>query len=110
GMDSVARFLNMQVRAGTPLESLDMALIVHGGAAKDLLTDAAYRERFEVDNPNTGLLGGLAKAGVTIYLCGQTASYRGFAPGDLNPAVTMALSAMSAHVQLQSDGYTLIPF
>jgi hypothetical protein len=32
------------------------------------------------------------------------------APGEFNPAVTMALSAMSAHVRLQSEGYTLIPF
>lgn len=110
GIDSVARFINMQVGAGTPRENLDVVLIVHGGAAKDMLTDAAYRERFDVDNPNTALLAGLSKAGVTIYLCGQTAAYRGYARDDLNPAVTMALSAMSAHVQLQSEGYTLIPF
>lgn len=110
GIDSVARFLNMQAQAGTAPGTLDMALIVHGAAIKDLLTDAAYRERFGVDNPNTGLLSGLSKAGVTIYLCGQTAAARGFGSEELSPAVTMALSAMSAHVQLQSEGYTLIPF
>lgn len=110
GIDSVARFLNMQARAGTPSDSLEMALIVHGAAIKDLLTDAAYRERFGVDNPNTGLLAGLADAGVTIYLCGQTAAARGFGRDELSPTVSMALSAMSAHVQLQSEGYTLIPF
>jgi hypothetical protein len=32
------------------------------------------------------------------------------APEEFNPAVAMALSAMSAHVRLQSEGYTLIPF
>ncbi len=110
GIDSVARFLNMQARAGTSPESLEVTLVVHGAAAKDLLTDVAYRERFNVDNPNTELIAGLASAGVKIYICGQTAVHRGFQREDLNPAVTMALSAMSAHVQLQSDGYTLIPF
>jgi len=47
---------------------------------------------------------------VVIYLCGQTAAYRGFAAEELSPVVTMALSAMTAHVRLQSEGYTLIPF
>ena len=110
GIDSVARFLNMQARAGTASDSLEMALIVHGAAIKDLLTDAAYRKRYGVDNPNTGLLAGLADAGVTIYLCGQTAAARGFGGDELSSTVSMALSAMSAHVQLQSEGYTLIPF
>ncbi|MBN7797809.1 DsrE family protein [Parahaliea mediterranea] len=109
-IEALARFLNMQARAGTKPEQLEVALVVHGAASRDLLTDAAYRERFGTANPNTGLLKGLAQAGVSIYLCGQTASYRGFGPELLNPAVDLALSAMSAHVQLQSEGYTLIPF
>ena len=110
GLESVARFLNMQARSGTSMDQLDVAVIVHGRAAKDLLTDAAYQSRFGMSNPNTGLLAGLEKAGVTIYLCGQTAAYRGFDDKELNASVTMALSAMTAHVQLQTEGYTLIPF
>ncbi|MEP4486025.1 MAG: DsrE family protein [Halioglobus sp.] len=110
GLESVARFLNMQARSGTPMSQVEMAVIVHGKAAKDLLTDTAYQSRFGISNPNTGLLAELDKAGVTIYLCGQTAAYRGFGGEELNASVTMALSAMTAHVQLQSEGYTLIPF
>ena len=110
GLESVARFLNMQARSGTSMNQLEMAVIVHGRAAKDLLTDAAYKTRFGISNPNTGLLAGLEKAGVDIYLCGQTAAYRGFDGKELNASVTMALSAMTVHVQLQTEGYTLIPF
>lgn len=110
GLESAARFLNMQARNGTAPEQLEMAVIVHGAAAKDLLNDAAYRTRFGMANPNSGLLAGLGKAGVKIYLCGQTAGFRGYAPEELNPGVSLALSAMAAHVQLQSEGYTLIPF
>lgn len=110
GLESAARFLNMQARSGTPMDRLHMAVIVHGAAAKDMLNDVTYQKRFGIENPNTGLLAGLKEAGVTIYLCGQTAAYRGFAPEELNPGVELALSAMAAHVQLQSEGYTLIPF
>ncbi|MEP6389940.1 MAG: DsrE family protein [Halioglobus sp.] len=110
GLESVARFLNMQARSGTPMNQLEMAVVVHGKAAKDLLTDTAYQSRFGISNPNTGLLAGLDKAGVTIYLCGQTAAHRGVDSKELNTSVTMALSAMTAHVQLQTEGYTLIPF
>lgn len=109
-LESVARLLNMQARAGTPTENLDVAVVVHGPAIRDLLSDAAYRERFGQANPNTGLLAGLADAGVNIYLCGQTAAIRGFSPDELNPAVQMALSAMGAHIRLQSEGYTVLPF
>jgi intracellular sulfur oxidation DsrE/DsrF family protein len=110
GLESAARFLNMQARHGTRADQLEMAVVVHGGAVKDLLSDDAYRSRFGIANPNTGLLAGLGRAGVHIYLCGQTATNRGVAPDELNSNVTMALSAMAAHVQLQSEGYTLIPF
>ena len=109
-LESAARFLNMQARSGTAAQQLDMAVVVHGIAAKDLLKDAAYRRRFGVDNPNTGLLTGLAEAGVRIYVCGQTAVNRELPQADMHPSVTMALSAMTAHVRLQSEGYTLIPF
>ena len=36
-----------------------------------------------------------------------------YGPGrwdEFNPAVTIAVSAMTAHVRLQQEGYTLIPF
>lgn len=107
---SAARFLNMHVRNGIPAENLEFALIVHGAAAKDLLTDAAYEARYNEPNPNTPLLEELNKAGVKIYLCSQTAGFRGMQPEEFSPAVTMALSAMTAHVRLQQEGYTLIPF
>ena len=107
---SAARFLNMHARNGIPQENIEFALIVHGRAAKDLLTNAAYEARYNEENPNAELLKELHAAGVSIYLCSQTAAFRGMAPEEFSPAVTMALSAMTAHVRLQQEGYTLIPF
>jgi len=109
-IESAARFLNMHARNGISPGDIEFAIIVHGPASKDLLNDDAYQKRYEEPNPNTAMLKELNEAGVVIYLCGQTAGFRGIAVEELNPAVTMALSAMSAHVRLQSEGYTLIPF
>ena len=52
----------------------------------------------------------LRAAGVPIYLCSQSAAFMQMQPEDFSPAVTMAVSAMTAHVRLQQEGYTLIPF
>lgn len=109
-LESAARFMNLHARNGIDPKNIEFAIVVHGSAGKDLLRDAAYEARFDEPNPNTAMLAALHEAGVKIYLCGQTAAHRGFATQDLNPAVSLALSAMTAHVRLQSEGYTLIPF
>lgn len=109
-LETAARFLNMHARAGVAPERLHVAIVVHGEAGKDVLTNEAYRARHGVDNPNVPLLDALKTAGVRIYLCGQTAGSRGFMPDDLAPPVQMALSAMTAHLVLNNDGYVLNPF
>ncbi len=109
-VESAARFLNMHARNGIKPGNIEFALIVHGAATRDLLTDAAYRARYDETNPNTRLLQELHAAGVRIYLCSQSAAFMRFDYDDFNPAVTMAVSAMTAHVRLQQEGYTLIPF
>jgi len=58
-LESAARFLNMHVRAGIDPEDLQLEIVTHGGTTWDVLSDAAYRERFGRDNPNTALLGAL---------------------------------------------------
>lgn len=100
--DSAARFINMHVAAGVPLDQIHVAIVVHGPAASDL-TD---RE----DNASAALIAALIDSGASITLCGQTAAYRDIAASDLLPGVSMSLSAMTAHAQLQQDGYTLNPF
>ena len=109
-LESAARFLNMHARAGVPLNRIHLALVVHGPAGKDLLGHEAYRKRFGKENPNLELLRALRKAGVAVILCGQTAAYRGFERGELAREVDLALSAMTAQVALQAEGYALIAF
>lgn len=105
-LETPARFLNMHNAAGVPVENMHLAVVVHGGAHKDLLTDEARGS----DNPNAELIADLLAHGVTIELCGQTAAYYGVSEDDLLPGVRLGLSAMTAHALLQQDGYTLNPF
>ena len=104
--DTAARFLNMHVAAGVPADRIHLAIVVHGGAHRDLLRSAAEGET----NPNAELIGQLVKHGVKIQLCGQTAAWYGVGAEELLPGVTLALSAMTAHARLQQEGYTLNPF
>lgn len=109
-LETAARFLNMHGKAGVAADRLKVAIVVHGAASKDLLNHEAYRKRHGVDNPNVPLLEALKRAGVRVYLCGQSAGSRGIAPTELAPTVQMALSAMTAHLVLNAEGYVLNPF
>ena len=109
-IETVARFLNLHARSGVALKNMKVALVLHGPAGKDTLADAAYQKRHEMPNPNLQLLQLLKGAGVEIYLCGQTAAFRGFAIQELAQPVALATSAMSVLVELQGKGYSLIAF
>jgi intracellular sulfur oxidation DsrE/DsrF family protein len=110
GFDTVARFLNMHAQAGVPRERVKAALIIHGTAGKDTLTNDEYRKRYGKDNPNLALLDELKAAGVRIYLCGQTSASRNLPRAVVTPAATIALSAMTAHLVLEKEGFVLNPF
>jgi intracellular sulfur oxidation DsrE/DsrF family protein len=109
GIESAARFLNMHAASGIAASDMELALVLHGQAAKAALNNAAYRARFQTDNPNDALLQSLTEAGVTIYLCGQSASFGGFAFDEMHPSITMALSAMTVLTRLQLEGWALLP-
>ena len=69
GIESAARFLNMHARAGIPPENISIAIVVRGGAVRDLTT----RPRPGGSNPNAplagtylGVAGEPAMAGTTL--------------------------------------------
>lgn len=103
GIDSAARFLNMNAHAGVAPENMKIAIVLHGGAWKDLLTDEA---RGSV-NPNAQLIAELQAAGATFDLCGQTAAAHDVTPDMLLPGINIVLSAMTERALLQQQGYIL---
>ena len=109
GLESAARFINMHVRAGIDPNDLQIEIVTHGGTTFDVLSDAAYRERFGRENPNTALLEALAEAGVVIRQCGQSAAYHGVSAKELAPQASLAVSAMTVVVRRQAEGWVLLP-
>ena len=109
-MNTVARFLNMHAQAGVPAGQLSGAIVAHGGASFEVLNDEAYRARHGVDNPNAELIRELIDAGQPVILCGQSAASRGISKDQLIPGVRVALSAMTAFLVLQEQGYRVNPW
>ncbi len=110
-LDSAARFINMHVEAGVPLENIKLAIVVHGGAALDVTRDEFYAAHYSGrSNATAKLVAELQKAHVQFFVCGQSAAWQKIGKPDLLPGVQVALSAMTAHALLDQDGYSLNPF
>lgn len=109
-IETAARFLNMHAQAGVPAENLKAVIVVHNAASKDIIVDSAYQDKYGTKNPNTDLMKALLNAKVEVIFCGQSSVSRGFPKEDLIPGVQLSLSAMTALIQLQDEGYRLIKF
>lgn len=111
GLESAARFVNMMVEAGVPKERMKVAIVVHGPPVIDVSNTARYAVQYgKAENPNAQLVAALLAAGVDIWVCGQSAAAQDVAKADLQHGVKMALSAITAHAELQRQGYSLNPF
>lgn len=108
-LESVARFINMHALNGVPLDKMDIAVVFHGGATKDLLNNKTYQKKFSIDNPSLDLQHQLRSKGVKFYLCGQSMSFSGYNKQELDEPNDLALSAMTMLVILQAQGYRLLP-
>lgn len=106
---SAARFVNMHARAGVPPNRISVAVVVHGGAVRDVAEPARISQSAVGENANSDLVAALISRGARVVVCGQSAAYYDV-DDDLLPGVEMALSAMTAHALLQQQGYTVNPF
>ncbi|MGW9686393.1 DsrE family protein [Flagellimonas sp. 2504JD1-5] len=109
-IETAARYLNMHAQSGVPAKQLKVALVVHGGASKDVISNTAYQKRYGKDNPNSDLVKSLLNIDVPVIICGQSATYHGIDRSELIEGVQLSLSAMTALVHLQDEGYQLIKF
>lgn len=109
-INTVARFLNMHAQNNIKTQNLDIVLVLHGAATKNALSDKAFQREFKIDNPNTKLIKALNKAEVKIYVCGQSFAHKGYERSDLSKNIALSLSALTALVYYQTEGYQLITF
>jgi len=73
-----------------------------------VMSNEAYKERYNRDNPNIALIHALKQAGVDIRVCGQGLIGRKIDPKQVNPDVQIDLWAMTTLVNLQLKGYVRV--
>ncbi len=109
-INTVARFMNMHGQNGVPKENMDLVIVLHGAATKNALSDKAFKKDFKSKNPNSDLIAALQEKKVQIYVCGQSLLSKGYDEQDVSKNVQVSLSALTALVKYQADGYQLISF
>lgn len=108
---TMARFYNIHARNGVAQNRLKAAAVFHGAGWTALLSDSAFAARFGgKPNPSRKLVEELMQHGAQLVLCGQTAGARNIRRDELLPGVKVAVSAMTAFLTLQADGYRMIPW
>ena len=109
GLESAARYLNLNAQAGRAPGDVRLALVLHGTATKGALNDSAYASKTgAVKNPNLALVRELKKHGVEVFVCGQSLARNKFALSDVAAEFTVAASAMTVNANKQQDGYAYI--
>lgn len=110
GLEKVAKYLNIYAAGGAEPTDVQIAVVFHGDATLTVLNPDAYAEKFKTEgNPNLELLDELHQSGVELYVCGQSLISKGSAPEDVSEFVETAVSALTAVVNLQADGYAYVP-
>ena len=110
GLEKVAKYVNIYAGAGAEPAESQIAVIFHGDATLIVLNDDAYSEKFKTEgNPNLKLLQQLHEAGVELVVCGQSLTSKGSSTEELAVFVQTAVSALTAVVNLQADGYAYVP-
>lgn len=109
-LEKVCRFVNIYAGAGENPTKVNLAIVLHGDATLAVLKAGAYSARFQTRaNPNLDCLSVLKKAGVKVYVCGQSLIGKGEEPSEVSEYADVAVSALTALVNLQADGYAYLP-
>ena len=109
-IEKVCRFVNIYAGAGKDSAKVEIAVVLHGDATLAVLNDSAYSARFDADtNPNLGCLRELKNVGVEVFVCGQSLISKDAKPSQVSDHAKVAVSALTALVNLQSDGYACVP-
>jgi intracellular sulfur oxidation DsrE/DsrF family protein len=106
----IATYVNTLGKYGVPADHRHIVIMIHH-RTPDLdivMTNEAYRERYNRDNPNIAIIHALKQAGVDIRVCGQGLLARKIDTKQVNPDVQIDLWAMTTLVNLQLKGYARV--
>ena len=108
-LNNVARMINLHAIGGAQ-KPMEVVLAIHGKAYNLVMNNQAYRQRFEVDNPNLDLVKELKAAGVKLTVCGQSLMARDVDPAQLLPEIELAISMLTTVTTYQLQGYAFLAF
>src|SRR5262245_62952457 len=109
-LPTIATYVNTLGKYGVPAEHRHLVIMFHQRTA-DLdivMSNEAYKERYNRDNPNIAIIHALKQAGVDIRVCGQGLIARKIEASQVNPEVQIDLWAMTTLVNLQLKGYVRV--
>ena len=109
-INTVARFMNMHGQNGFAASQMDIVVVLHGAATKNALSEKAFKKEFKTKHPNTELIEALVDKNVKIYVCGQSLMSKGYEAKNISEDVKISLSALTALVKYQSEGFQIINF
>lgn len=105
-LERLARLVNLMGYAKVPASHVHIVALIERGATPAVFGNAAYRQRFDMDNPNLAILHALKAAGVHLMVCSQALAGMGLADSEVSPDVTVTLSALTDAVVYGQRGYT----
>jgi uncharacterized protein len=109
-IEKLARYVNIYGGAGKVPADVQIRVVVHDDATLSVLKPDAYSAKFGTEgNPNLDCLRELHDAGVEFVVCGQSLVGKGHDPEEVVEFVKTAVSALTALVNDQADGYAYIP-
>jgi intracellular sulfur oxidation DsrE/DsrF family protein len=109
-LPTIATYVNTLGKYGVPAERRHIVIMFHQ-RTPDLdivMSNEAYKARYNRDNPNIAIIHALKQAGVDIRACGQGLIARKIEANQVNPDVQVDLWAMTTLVNLQLKGYVRV--
>ena len=109
-LPTIATYVNTLGKYGVPAEHRHLVIMFHQRTPDIdiVMTNEAYKERYNRDNPNIAIIHALKQAGVDIRVCGQGLIGRKIDAKQVNPDVQIDLWAMTTLVNLQLKGYVRV--
>jgi intracellular sulfur oxidation DsrE/DsrF family protein len=109
-LPTIATYLNTLGKYDVPAEHRHIVIMFHQRTPDFdiVMSNEAYKERYNRDNPNIAIIHALKQAGVDIRACGQGLIGRKIDPKQVNPDIQVDLWAMTTLVNLQLKGYVRV--
>jgi intracellular sulfur oxidation DsrE/DsrF family protein len=109
-LPTIAMYVNTLGTHGVPADHRHIVIMFHQRTPDIdiVMSNDAYKERYNRDNPNIAVIHALKQAGVDIRVCGQGLLSRKIDPKQVNPDVQIDLWAMTTLVNMQLKGYVRV--